>query len=183
MHTGRGIGFVEVEVNLPPTLSRPVCLGVRHPSGTRDQFFFLLEIFFTQLQVCYRVAPSLTKGRVCNLVYNCFWALPEQSFLGRSPAEFTAIFYCPFWDSPNLEGQIPIFISPRNRVTQLYPRALGSLLSPLTTRGDYGGGILRGHRSCCTNQSTLRPTERERDGARSGPIGMENSNSVFLRPY
>jgi hypothetical protein len=35
-----------VEVNLRPTVSRPVCPGVRHPSGTRDQFFFLLEISF-----------------------------------------------------------------------------------------------------------------------------------------
>jgi hypothetical protein len=26
---------------------------------------------------------------------------------------------------PNLEGQVPVFISPRNRVAQLYPRALG----------------------------------------------------------
>jgi hypothetical protein len=45
-----------------------VSLGVRHPSGTRDQFFFLLEIFFRQLRVCYFVAPSLTRGRVCNLM-------------------------------------------------------------------------------------------------------------------
>jgi hypothetical protein len=30
---------VEVEVNLRPTVSRPVCLGVRQPTGTRDQFF------------------------------------------------------------------------------------------------------------------------------------------------
>jgi hypothetical protein len=43
----------EVEVNLRPTVSRPVHLGIRHPSGTRDQFFFLLEILFRQLQVCY----------------------------------------------------------------------------------------------------------------------------------
>jgi hypothetical protein len=85
---------VEVEVNLRPTVSRPVCLGVRHPSWTRDQFFFLLEIFFTQLRVCYFVAPSLTRGRVCNLLYNCFWVLPEQSLFGRSNAELTAIFYC-----------------------------------------------------------------------------------------
>jgi hypothetical protein len=50
-------------VNLRPTVSRPVCYGVRRPSGTRDQFFFLLEISFRQLQVCYFVAPSLTRGR------------------------------------------------------------------------------------------------------------------------
>jgi hypothetical protein len=30
---------VEVEVNLRPTASRPVCPGVRRPSGTSDQFF------------------------------------------------------------------------------------------------------------------------------------------------
>jgi hypothetical protein len=28
----------------------------------------LLEIFFRQLRVCYFVAPSLTRGRVCNLL-------------------------------------------------------------------------------------------------------------------
>jgi hypothetical protein len=53
----------EVGVNLRPTVSRPVRLGVRRPSGTRDEFFFLLEIFFIQLRVCYFVAPSLTRGR------------------------------------------------------------------------------------------------------------------------
>jgi hypothetical protein len=37
---------------------------------------------------------------------------------------------------PNLVGQVPVFISPRNRVAQSYPRALGSLLSPLTTCRD-----------------------------------------------
>jgi hypothetical protein len=122
----------KVKITLRPTVSRPVCLGVRHPSGTSDQFFFLLEITFTQLRVSYFVAPSLTRVRVCSLLYNCFWALPEQSLLGWSPAELTDIFYCLIWDSHNLEGQVPVFISPRNRVAQLYPRALGSLLSPLT---------------------------------------------------
>jgi hypothetical protein len=57
-----------VEVKLRPTISRPVTLGVRHPSGTHDQFFFLLGIFFGQLRVCYFVAPSLTRGRVCTLL-------------------------------------------------------------------------------------------------------------------
>jgi hypothetical protein len=118
-------GEVEVEVTLRPTVSSPVSLGVRRPSGTSDQFYFLLEMFFRQLRVCNFVAPSLTRGRVCNLLYNYVWALPEQSFLGRSPAELTVIFYCLIWDSPNMESQVPVFISPRNRVAQLYTRALG----------------------------------------------------------
>jgi hypothetical protein len=45
--------MVGVEVKLRSTVSRPVRLGVRHPSGTRDQFFFLLEIFCRQLRACH----------------------------------------------------------------------------------------------------------------------------------
>jgi hypothetical protein len=54
--------------NLCQSQSRPVRLADRHPSGTRDQFFFLLKIFLGQLRVCYFVAPSLMRGRVCNLL-------------------------------------------------------------------------------------------------------------------
>jgi hypothetical protein len=133
---------IEVEVNLRPTVGRPVCLGVRRPSGTCDQFFFPLEISFRHLCVCYFVAPSLTRGLVCKLPYNCSWALPEQSLLGRSPAELTTLLYCLIWDSPNLEGQDPVFISPRNRVAQLYPRALGSLFVDSYDSQGSGGGIL-----------------------------------------
>jgi hypothetical protein len=122
------------------TDSWPVCPCVWRPSGIRDQFFFLLEISFRQLRLCYFVVPSMMRGWVCNLPYNCFWALPEQSHLGQSPAELTAIFYCLIWDYPNLEDQVPVFISPRNRLA--HPLALGCLLSPLTACRDCGGGIL-----------------------------------------
>jgi hypothetical protein len=44
-------------------------------------------------------------------------------------------------DSPNLEGQVPVFISPRNRVAQLYPEAPGSLFFASYDSQDYGGGI------------------------------------------
>jgi hypothetical protein len=50
---------------------------------------------------------------------------PYRSFSGLSPTGLMTIFYC-FYDSPNLKGQIPVFISFRNRVAQLYPQAMGS---------------------------------------------------------
>jgi hypothetical protein len=62
------ISLTEVEVKLRQTVSWPACLGVRHPSGTRSQLFFLLGIFCRQLWVCYFVAASLTRGRIYNLL-------------------------------------------------------------------------------------------------------------------
>jgi hypothetical protein len=43
--------------------------------------------------------------------------------------------------SPNLEGQVPVFISPRNRVAQLYSQPLGSLFVASNDLQGYGGGI------------------------------------------
>jgi hypothetical protein len=44
-------------------------------------------------------------------------------------------------DSPNLEGQVPVFISPRDRVAQLYSQALGSLFVASYDSQGYDGGI------------------------------------------
>jgi hypothetical protein len=53
------------------------------------------------------------------------------------------------WDSPILEAQVPIFMSPRNRVARLYPQALGSLSVASCDSQDYGGGIRpRLHTGC-----------------------------------
>jgi hypothetical protein len=114
---------VEVEVTLRPTVNRPVCFGVGHPSGTRDQFFFLLEIFFRQLHVCYFVAPSLTRRPACNLLYNCFCSFPEQSLLCRSPAElpyFTVSFETP----PAWRARSPIYI-PQEQGDPAIPQGTG----------------------------------------------------------
>jgi hypothetical protein len=46
-----------------------------------------------------------------------------NSLSGPSPPELMTTFYCFVWDTPNLEGQVPVFISPRNRVPQLFPPA------------------------------------------------------------
>jgi hypothetical protein len=44
-------------------------------------------------------------------------------------------------DSPSLECQVPVFISSKNRVAQLYPQALGSLFVTSYDSQGYGGGI------------------------------------------
>jgi hypothetical protein len=43
--------------------------------------------------------------------------------------------------SQNLQGQVPVFIFPRNRVAQLYLQALGSPFAASYDSQGYGGGI------------------------------------------
>jgi hypothetical protein len=80
----------------------------------------------------------------CSVIYSysCFWSLPKQSLSGPSSAELMTLFYCLVWDSPNLGGQAPVFIFPRNGVAQLYPWALGSLFIATYDSQGYSEGVL-----------------------------------------
>jgi hypothetical protein len=52
-----------LSLTLRPTVSRPVCLEIKHPSGAYDQIFITVR----QLRVCWCGVLSLTRGRVCYL--------------------------------------------------------------------------------------------------------------------
>jgi hypothetical protein len=120
---------IRIKVILRPTVSRPVCLGVRYPSGDSHQFF-LLSITAS----CWFVDVGRPLWwEVGTIVFSCCWVSPAQSFPSLSPAGLIRIFYCLyFWDTPNL------FLSSRNRVAQLHPKALGSLRMLLKLKLYYG---------------------------------------------
>jgi hypothetical protein len=115
-------------VILRPTVNRPVRLGVGHSSRNRNQFFY------RQLWV-YFLAPSLTRGWVCNLLF----LLVLASAVPRDSR--------PYYTVPILETP-PTW---RARSPYLYPPGTGwpsytsqhwvPFPSPLTSHG-YGGGIL-----------------------------------------
>jgi hypothetical protein len=68
-----------------------------------------------QLRVSCCGAPSLTRGWVCNLLVQLLFGLARAITLGSKSRGTQTIFYCLIWDSPNLEGQIPVFISPQEQ--------------------------------------------------------------------
>jgi hypothetical protein len=89
------------------------------------------------------VTSSLTRGRVYHL--QLLLTLANAVIL-RSESRGTHghILLSQIRDSPNLEGHVPVFTSPRNRVAQLHPQALGSLF--VASYGSRGyGGVCRTH--------------------------------------
>jgi hypothetical protein len=127
---------VKVKVILRPTVSRPARVGVRHPSGTRDQFLFLLEIFFRQLWVCYFVAPSLTRVRVCNLLL--LLVLSSAVPLGsQSRGTQDHILLSQFLRFPQLGGPGPLIYIPHEQGDSDIPRGTGFPFRRLLQLGNF----------------------------------------------
>jgi hypothetical protein len=99
--------------------------------------------FIFQLNACdysSYVTSSLKRARVCRLQ---LLLVLVSTIVLRSESRGTRdhILLSQIRDSTNLEGQVPVFIHPSNRVTQLYSQALGSLFVISYDSQDYGGGI------------------------------------------
>jgi hypothetical protein len=99
--------------------------------------------FIFQLNSCgYSpyVTSSLTRGWVCRL--QLLLVLTSAIILrSESRVAHDQILLPHIRDCSNLEGQVPVFISPRNRVARLYPQVLGSLFVASYDSQDNGGGI------------------------------------------
>jgi hypothetical protein len=85
---------------------------------------------FSELNTCgYSpyVTSSLSRGCVCRLqlLLTLASAVNLRSIFRGTHDH---VLLTQIRDSPNLEGQVPVFISPTNTVAQLYPRALCSAL-------------------------------------------------------
>jgi hypothetical protein len=100
---------------LRPTASRQDCRHVRFTYGCHNQIFITVK----QLRVCWCGTPSLTRRRIFSLLQLLLILATLQSFSDPSPA---------VRDNPNLEGLLPVFISSKNRVAQLYSPVLGCTL-------------------------------------------------------
>jgi hypothetical protein len=105
-------------------------LVTRPHLGPKTRFLLLSDIYgFVDVG-----RPSLTRGWICRIQF--LLALVSEVIFGpKSRGNLDYILLSQNRDFPNLERKVPVFISPRKRVTLLYPKPLGlhHWLQPLTS--------------------------------------------------
>jgi hypothetical protein len=103
------------------------------PSGAQDQIFVAVSCGFVMRGSCdRRTGLSSTIAADPRQRSHSWVRIPRYSW---------PYFLTQIRDSPNLEGQVPVFISPRNKVAQLHPQALGSVFFVSYNSQGYDGGI------------------------------------------
>jgi hypothetical protein len=119
---------VRVRVSLRLAVySQSVHLGAK-PLETHDQYFFQLNTCGYSPYITF----SLTRSWVCRL--QLLLVLASAVILGsKSLGTHDNILLSQIRNSPNLEGQVPVFISPRKRMAPLYPRHWVPFSSPPTS--------------------------------------------------
>jgi hypothetical protein len=118
---------------LRPTVSRPVCLGVKHPSGAYDQIFIIVR----QLRVCWCGTLSLTRERIYRLQ---LLMGPRQrshswGWVSRDSWSYLTIFFCLRFESPPTWRAKSVYLYPPGTGSPSYtPRHGVPFSSPPTTR-------------------------------------------------
>jgi hypothetical protein len=136
--TSPGIGFrllMKLKLNYDrQSFGQSVLVSGTH-LGPATSFYFSLKF---SLDSCGFVICSTLSDERTGLQFIVTGG-PRQ----RSPAGPKTVFYFPKpWDSPNLEGQVPVFVSPSNRLVQIYPLAWVFFSAASYDSKGYGGGIL-----------------------------------------
>jgi hypothetical protein len=97
--------------------------GVRHPSGTCNQFFPPLPLIILDSFGFVEVGRPLWR-EVGSVVLSFCWVTSAVFLRSESHGTHDHILLPQFLRLPNLEGQVPVFISPRNSGSQSYSPAL-----------------------------------------------------------